>query len=69
MRRAEDYRALAAQCLDWARSAPSEELAKAFLDLERQWLEAASALDGLPANRNPKVAILTDKDGGAEQET
>jgi hypothetical protein len=64
MTRADEYRALAAQCLDWARSAPSEELAKAFLDLERQWLEAASVLDGLPATRHPKVGRT-----GPEQDT
>ena len=54
MRRAEEYRALAAQCLEWARNSADDDLAKAFLDLERQWLEAASRLDGIAPVRSPQ---------------
>jgi hypothetical protein len=39
-------------------SAPNEDLAKAFLDLERQWLEAASRLDDLSASLTLAVKIL-----------
>lgn len=54
MSRADEYCALAKQCLQWARDAPTEQVCKAYLDLERQWLEAVSLLDGLPPVRLPK---------------
>lgn len=54
--RAEQYRALAAQCLEWARDSNDEDTARAYLDLERQWLNEASALDGLEAVRSPDRA-------------
>lgn len=57
MTRAQQYRALAAQCLEWARHADDDDTARAYLDLERQWLQAASALDGLEPVRFPKRRI------------
>ena len=48
MARADEYRALARQCLQWAREATTNDVCKAYLDLERQWLEAASNLDDFP---------------------
>jgi hypothetical protein len=53
MGRAEHYRALAKQCLQWAHEATSDDIRNSYLDLERQWLEAASKLDGLPPVRSP----------------
>ena len=53
MARADKYRALARQYLQWAGEATTDDICKAYLDLERQWLETASKLDGLPAVRSP----------------
>jgi hypothetical protein len=43
----------AKQCLQWAHEAIEDDLCRAYLDLERQWLAAASKLDGLPPVRSP----------------
>jgi hypothetical protein len=51
--RADEYRAPAKQCLQWAHEATSDDVCKAYLDLEKQWLETASKLDGLPSVRSP----------------
>jgi hypothetical protein len=53
MSRADQYRALASQCLQWARDATTDELRAAYLDLERQWLDEASFLDRRPPVRSP----------------
>jgi hypothetical protein len=61
MARADEYRALARQCLQWAREATTNDVCKAYLDLERQWLEAASNLDGFPPVRWPTLLSRADE--------
>jgi hypothetical protein len=38
---AEDYRAYANECFDWARTARTEREREIFLQMARTWLEAA----------------------------
>ncbi len=46
----DDYRAMAEECLRWARQAQTEDKRQAYLDVARTWLEAASGQDcGPPA--------------------
>jgi hypothetical protein len=59
MSRADEYRALARQCLQWARDAATDDLRAAYLDLEQQWLSEASLLDRLPPVRSPGATLMS----------
>jgi hypothetical protein len=48
---AKDYRAMAEECVKWAREARDDDVRAPLLQLGQTWLDAASKLDGLPANR------------------
>ena len=41
MRRSDEYRDLAQECVDWARSAKSEHERKFFLQIAEAWRQAA----------------------------
>ena len=45
MREAHEYRQYAAECLESARTATTEEIRKHFLELARMWMTAAQQLD------------------------
>ena len=47
---AKDYRAMAEECVKWAREARDDDVRAPLLQLAQTWLDAASKLDGLPAN-------------------
>ena len=47
---AKDYRAMAEECAKWAREAREVDVSAPLLQLAQTWLDAASKLDGLPAN-------------------
>jgi hypothetical protein len=47
---AKDYRAMAEECVKWAREARDDDVSAPLLQLAQTWLDAASKLDGLPAN-------------------
>ena len=51
MKTAKDYRAMAEECVKWAREARDDDVRAPLLQLAQTWLDAASKLDGLPANR------------------
>jgi hypothetical protein len=48
MKTAAEYRAMAEECLQWAREAKAEEVGVSLRQLAQVWLDAASKLDGLP---------------------
>jgi hypothetical protein len=62
MKTAAEYRAMAEECLKWAREAQAKEARVSLQQLAQVWLDAASKLDGLPATR---LAIIPG-DGGVE---
>jgi len=49
MKTAAEYRAMAEECLKWAREARTNEVRASYLQLAQVWLDAAYKLDGLPA--------------------
>ncbi len=54
---ADQYLALAEDCLQWATQAPSDDLHRAYCDLAQQWLDAASRLEGPLAHRLPRIFV------------
>jgi hypothetical protein len=48
---AKDYRAMAEECVKWAREAHDDDVRAPLLQLAQTWLDAASKLDGLPASQ------------------
>jgi hypothetical protein len=50
LKTAKDYRAMAEECVKWAREARDDDVRAPLLQLAQTWLDAASKLDGLPAN-------------------
>ena len=48
MKTAAEYRAMAEECVKWAREARTNEVRMSLLQLAQVWLDAASKLDGLP---------------------
>jgi hypothetical protein len=50
MKTAKDYRAMAEECVKWAREARDDDVRAPLLQLAQIWLDAASKLDGLPTN-------------------
>jgi hypothetical protein len=51
MKTAAEYRAMAEECLSWAREAQTSEVRASYSQLAQVWLDAAYKLDGLPATR------------------
>jgi hypothetical protein len=51
MMTAAEYRAMAEECLKWAREAQTREVRASYSQLAQVWLGAASKLDGLPATQ------------------
>lgn len=51
MKTAMEYRAMAEECFRWAREASDEAVRTSYLQMAQVWLDAASKLDGLPANQ------------------
>ena len=47
MKTAAEYRAMADECLKWAREARADEVGVSLLQLAQVWLDAATKLDGL----------------------
>jgi hypothetical protein len=47
---AKDYRAMAEECVKWAGEARDDDVRAPLLQLAQIWLDAASKLDGWPAN-------------------
>jgi hypothetical protein len=45
---AAEYRAMADECLKWAREARADEVRVSLLQLAQVWLDAATKLDDLP---------------------
>ena len=50
LKTAKEYRAMAEECAKWAREARDDDVRAPLLQLAQTWLDAASKLDGLPAN-------------------
>jgi hypothetical protein len=48
---AKEYRAMAEECVKWAREARGDDVSAPLLQLGQIWLDAASKLDGLPASQ------------------
>jgi hypothetical protein len=46
MKTAAEYRAMADECLKWAREARADEVRVSLLQLAQVWLDAATKLDG-----------------------
>jgi len=55
MKTAAEYRALAEECLKWAREAKASELRVSLKELARVWLDAASRLDRPPPTETQAV--------------
>jgi hypothetical protein len=56
MKTAAEYRAMAEECLQWAREAKTKEVRVTLRQLAQVWLDAASKLDGLlPTDNNGKA--------------
>jgi hypothetical protein len=53
MKTSAEYRAMAEECIKWAREAQAKEVCVSLQQLAQVWLDAASKLDGLPATRLP----------------
>jgi hypothetical protein len=51
MKTAAEYRAMAEECLKWAREARTSEVRASYSQLAQVWLDAAYKLDGVPATR------------------
>jgi hypothetical protein len=51
MKTADEYRALAEECFQWARETHDRAVRAGYLGLAQVWLDAAAKLDGLPAKR------------------
>ena len=51
MKTAAEYRAMAEECLKWAREARTSEVRASYSQLAQVWLDAVYKLDGLPATR------------------
>jgi hypothetical protein len=52
---ANEYRQYAAECLESARTATTEDIRKHFLDLAKMWMTAAQQLDdGISIPRSPE---------------
>jgi hypothetical protein len=49
MKTAAEYRAMAEECLSWAREAQTSEVRASYSQLAQVWLDAAYKLDGLPS--------------------
>lgn len=55
MSKSSEYRHYAEECLQSARTAPSEVAGKQFLDLARMWMTAAQQMDdGMSIPLNPR---------------
>jgi hypothetical protein len=52
MKTAAEYRTMAEECFKWAREARDDDVRAPLLQLAQVWPDAASKLDGLPANRS-----------------
>ncbi len=52
----QEYRQFAAECINWARTAKSDDERQQFLKLANVWVQAASLLDG-----KPPIAPTSDK--------
>ena len=53
MKTAAEYRAMADECLKWARETQTDEVRASYLQLAQVWLETASKLDGVPPTQSP----------------
>ncbi len=62
MSSAEEFRAYARECLDWAKTARSERERGIFMQMAEGWLDAARRLEPDAANLIDKLAI--EPDGG-----
>ena len=51
MKTAAEYRAMADECLKWAREARADEVRVSLRQLAQVWLDAATKLDGLSQTR------------------
>jgi hypothetical protein len=49
LKTAKEYRAMAEECLKWAREAHNDAVRANLSQLAQIWLDTASKLDGLPA--------------------
>jgi hypothetical protein len=56
MKTAAEYRAMADECLAWAREAQTKEVRASYLQLAQIWLDTASKLDGLPPTQVPPAS-------------
>ena len=52
MKTAAEYRAMAAECFEWAREAWTADVRASYLRLAQVWLDTASKLDGLPPTQS-----------------
>jgi hypothetical protein len=54
MHKADEYREMAEECFEWAKTALSEEVRLTYLNIAQIWLQAAASLDaGLPIRLAP----------------
>jgi hypothetical protein len=56
MKTVAEYRAMADQCLKWARETQTDEVRASYLQLAQVWLDTASKLDGLPPTQSPTAS-------------
>jgi hypothetical protein len=69
MSSAEEFRAFAKECLDWAKTARSDPERSIFADMARTWIDAAARLEAGPVAIEPVAAEFPASDrsdgGGA----
>ena len=63
MTTADEYQRFADECMNWARNAKNDAERRAFLDMTRAWTQAASKMNGVPAD------LVPPDDAGPEQPT
>jgi hypothetical protein len=57
---AKEFRALAQECLDWAKAAKSEQERAAFMQMADTWIEAATRLEVDTDKLTEKVPLVVD---------
>jgi len=65
MKTAAEYRAMAEECLKWAREAKANAVCVSLQQLAQVWLDAASKLDGLPPTQTKPVPNKPSKTSGS----
>jgi hypothetical protein len=56
-----EYRRMAEECFGWAHEAQTDEVRVCYVNLAQTWLEAASWIEGVSAQRSRATSPLTGR--------